>query len=88
MPELTFYKGARSENYGFLFVLFQVVDQFLLIIKQSQKDFQISTQSLDYTIGTFRLSLANYDTISATLNTIFSTQAALEEGLTKATAEG
>ena len=36
-------------------------------------------------IGTFRLS--NYDTPSQPLNTVFSAVPALEEGLTRATAE-
>ena len=53
--------------------------------KTTTERFSISTQSLDYIIGTFRLS--NYDTISQPLNTVFSIQNALEEGLTKCTAE-
>ncbi len=40
---------------------------------------------MDYIIGTFRLP--NYDTIGQPLNTIFSSQISLEEGLTRATAE-
>ena len=53
--------------------------------KATTERFSISTQSLDYVIGTFRL--ANYDTIGQPLNTIFSSQDALEEGLSRATAE-
>ena len=53
--------------------------------KATTERFSISTQSLDYVIGTFRLP--NYDTIGQPLNTILSTQDSLEEGLTRATAE-
>ena len=53
--------------------------------KATTERFSISTQSLDYVIGTFRLP--NYDTIGQPLNTIFSTTDSLEEGLTRATAE-
>ena len=53
--------------------------------KATTERFSISTQSLDYVIGTFRLP--NYDTIAQPLNTILSSQDSLEEGLTRATAE-
>ena len=53
--------------------------------KATTERFSISTNSLDYVIGTFRLP--NYDTIGQPLNTILSTQNSLEEGLTIATAE-
>jgi len=53
--------------------------------KATTERFSISTQSLDYVIGTFRLP--NYDTIGQPLNTIFSSQNSLQEGLTNATAE-
>ena len=53
--------------------------------KATTERFSISTQSLDYVIGTFRLP--NYDTIGQPLNTVFSTTDSLEEGLTRATAE-
>ena len=53
--------------------------------KATTERFSISTQSLDYVIGTFRLP--NYDTPGQPLNTILSTQDSLEEGLTRATAE-
>ena len=53
--------------------------------KRSTTSFSISTKSLDYVIGTFRLP--NYDTIDKPLNTIFSPVIALQEGSTIATAE-
>ena len=53
--------------------------------KATTERFSISTQSLDYIIGTFRLP--GYDTIGQPLNTILSTQDSLEEGITRATAE-
>ena len=53
--------------------------------KATTERFSISTQSLDYVIGTFRLP--NYDTPGQPLNTLISTQDSLEEGLTRATAE-
>ena len=53
--------------------------------KATTERFSISTQSLDYVIGTFRLP--TYDTIGYPLNTILSSQDSLEEGLTRATAE-
>jgi hypothetical protein len=53
--------------------------------KATTERFSISTQSLDYVIGTFRLS--NYETPAQPLNTVFSAVPALEEGLTRATAE-
>ena len=53
--------------------------------KATTERFSISTQSLDYVLGTFRLP--NYETIGQPLNTILSTQDSLEEGLTRATAE-
>ena len=53
--------------------------------KATTERFSISTQSLDYVIGTFRLP--TYDTIGFPLNTILSSQDSLEEGLTRATAE-
>ena len=53
--------------------------------KATTERFSISTNSLDYVIGTFRL--ANYDTIAQPLNTVISGQNALEEGETRATVE-
>ena len=53
--------------------------------KRTTERFSISTQSLDYIVGTFRLP--NYETIGLPLNTRFSTQNSLEEGLSVATAE-
>ena len=53
--------------------------------KATTERFSISTQSLDYVLGTFRLPA--YDTINLPLNTIFSSQNSLEEGQTRATAE-
>jgi hypothetical protein len=53
--------------------------------KATTERFSISTQSLDYVLGTFRLP--GYDTIGQPLNTILSTQDSLEEGITRATAE-
>ena len=53
--------------------------------KATTERFSISTNSLDYVIGTFRLP--NYDTIGQPLNTIFSSQNSLEEGQTIATVE-
>jgi hypothetical protein len=53
--------------------------------KATTERFSISTQSLDYVLGTFRLP--GYETIGQPLNTIFSSQNSLEEGLTTATAE-
>ncbi len=53
--------------------------------KSTTERFSISTQSLDYVIGTFRLP--NYNTIGQPFNTILSTQDLLEEGLTRATAD-
>ena len=50
-----------------------------------QKPISISTQSLDYVLGTFRLP--GYESINQPLNTIFSSQDSLEEGQTRATAE-
>jgi hypothetical protein len=55
------------------------------INKRSTTSFSISTKSLDYVIGTFRLP--NYDTNDKPLNTIFSTVTALQVGSTIATAE-
>ena len=52
--------------------------------KATTERFSISTQSLDYVLGTFRLP--NYDTIGQILNTIFSSQNSLE-GQTIATAD-
>ena len=53
--------------------------------KNTTERFSISTQSLDYVLGTFRLP--GYETINQPLNTIFSSQDSLEEGQTRATAE-
>jgi hypothetical protein len=53
--------------------------------KDSVTTFSISTKSLDYVIGTFRLP--NYDRNDLPLNTIFSPVQALQEGATNATAE-
>jgi hypothetical protein len=53
--------------------------------KPTTERISISTQSLDYVIGTFRLP--NYAAIGQPLNTIISTQDSLEEGLTRTTAE-
>ena len=53
--------------------------------KATTERFSISTNSLDYVIGTFRLP--NYDTIGQPLNTLLSSKNSLEEGLTIATAE-
>jgi hypothetical protein len=53
--------------------------------KATTERFSISTQSLDYVLGTFRLP--EYDKIGQPLNTILSTQDSLEEGLTRATAD-
>ena len=53
--------------------------------KTTTERFSISTQSLDYVLGTFRLP--GYETIGQPLNTVFSTQNSLEEGQGRATAE-
>ena len=53
--------------------------------KATTERFSISTNSLDYVIGTFRL--ASYDTIGQPLNTVLSSTESLEEGQTFATAE-
>ena len=53
--------------------------------KSTTERFSISTQSLDYVLGTFRLP--NYEIPGLPLNTIFSSQDSLEEGLTSGTAE-
>jgi hypothetical protein len=53
--------------------------------KNTTERFSISTNSLDYVIGTFRIP--TYETIGQPLNALFSTQKSLEEGLTVATAE-
>jgi hypothetical protein len=53
--------------------------------KNCTTTFSISTKSLDYVIGTFRLPA--YDRNELPLNTIFSPVEALQEGATKATAE-
>ena len=53
--------------------------------KGTTERFSISTQSLDYVLGTFRLS--NYEEIKQPLNTIISSQNSLQEGQTIATAE-
>lgn len=53
--------------------------------KGTTERFSISTQSLDYVIGTFRLP--NYETIGQPLNTILSAPKSLQEGQTAATAE-
>ena len=53
--------------------------------KSTTERFSISTQSLDYVLGTFRLP--GYETEGLPLNTVFSQQIALEEGDTEATAE-
>ena len=53
--------------------------------KHTTERFSISTQSLDYVLGTFRLP--GYETPGQPLNTIFSSQDSLEEGQTRATAE-
>jgi hypothetical protein len=53
--------------------------------KHTTERFSISTQSLDYVLGTFRLP--GYETLGKPLNTIFSSQNSLEEGQTIATAE-
>ena len=53
--------------------------------KGTTERFSISTQSLDYVLGTFRLP--NYETEGLPLNTRFATQDSLEEGLTASTAE-
>jgi hypothetical protein len=90
--KLMFYKVELNANYGFQIILFNLVVLFLLKINTTER-FSISTQSLDYVIGSFRLP--NYDTgaqiLSDTpgqpLNTIISTQDSLEEGITRATAE-
>ena len=53
--------------------------------KATTERFSISTQSLDYVLGTFRLP--NYEVEGLPLNTKFSSQNSLEEGLTSGTAE-
>ncbi len=53
--------------------------------KNSVTSFSISTKSLDYVIGTFRIP--NYDTPGEVLNTLKSPSASLEVGDTLATAE-
>ena len=53
--------------------------------KNSVTSFSISTKSLDYVIGTFRIP--NYDQPNEVLNTLKSTPASLEVGETLATAE-
>ena len=53
--------------------------------KNCTTSFSISTKSLDYVIGTFRIP--SYDTVSTPLNTLISSEKALEVGETKATAE-
>ena len=53
--------------------------------KNGTHRFSISTKSLDYVIGTFRL--AGYDTPGLPLNKKFPAQPALEEGTTVSTAE-
>ena len=53
--------------------------------KNCSTSFSISTKSLDYVIGTFRLP--NYDEPNLPLNTIFSKAESLEVGETRATAE-
>jgi hypothetical protein len=53
--------------------------------KTCTTSFSISTKSLDYVIGTFRIP--SYDTVSTPLNTLISSEKALEVGETKATAE-
>jgi len=52
--------------------------------KATTERFTISTECLDYCIGTFRLP--NYDTPNLPLNTVFSSNSGLVEGETKATA--
>ena len=51
--------------------------------KDCVTSFSISTKSLDYVIGTFRFP--NYDTVATPLNTLISSEKALEVGETKAT---
>ena len=53
--------------------------------KTSTNSFSISTKSLDYVIGTFRIP--NYDTVNLPLNTLISSAGSLEVGETRATAE-
>jgi hypothetical protein len=53
--------------------------------KATTERFSISTQSLDYVIGTFRLP--HYEEIGKPLNTLFSSQNSLQEGQSIATAE-
>ena len=53
--------------------------------KATTERFSISTQSLDYVLGTFRLP--GYDTPGKPLNTLISAQNALEEGASRATAD-
>ena len=53
--------------------------------KATTERFSISTQSLDYVIGTFRLP--GYETNGKPLNTIFATQNSLQEGTSASTAE-
>ena len=49
--------------------------------KATTERFSISTQSLDYVLGTFRLT--GYDTPGRPLNTIFSSRDSLQEGQTR-----
>ncbi len=72
-------------NYGFTNYTVQSGRPVPANNKATTERFSISTQSLDYVIGTFRLP--GYDTRGQPLNTIMSTQDSLEEGLTRATAE-
>jgi hypothetical protein len=53
--------------------------------KTCTTSFSISTKSLDYVIGTFRFP--NYDTVATPLNTLISSEKALEVGETRATTE-
>ena len=53
--------------------------------KSSTNSFSISTKSLDYVIGTFRIP--GYDTVGPVLNTRLSNMDSLEYGATYATAD-
>jgi hypothetical protein len=72
-------------NYGFQIIVFILVMLYLATNKNCTTSFSISTKSLDYVIGTFRIP--KYDEPNLPLNTLTSKSDALEVGETLATAE-
>jgi hypothetical protein len=92
MQKPILYHGGIHTSFGFLMIQFKVVDPFLVTIKQPPNDFQylpshwIMLWDFQIICSNF-FNTSNYDTHGQPLNTVFSAVPALEEQLTRATAD-